>query len=58
MKELIESGQMSNVQFLPDNKMIKVDGNFMLSGKMRIPKEDIESALGTGIITGGTGVVA
>nr|DAX32738.1 MAG TPA: hypothetical protein [Caudoviricetes sp.] len=49
---------MSNVQFLPDNKMIKVDGNFMLSGKMRIPKEDIESALGTGIITGGTGVVA
>lgn len=58
LKELIESGQMSNVQFLPDNKMIKVDGNFMLSGKMRIPKEDIESALGTGIITGGTGVVA
>lgn len=58
LKELIESGQMPNVQFLPDNKMIKVDGNFMLSGKMRIPKEDIEAALGTGILKPGVGVIA
>ena len=58
LKELIEGGQMPNVQFLPENKMIKVDGNFMLSGKMRIPKEDIEAALGTGTIKSGTGSIA
>lgn len=48
LKELIEGGRLSNVQFLPDNNMVKTDGNFMLSGKLRIPRKVIEDALGTG----------
>lgn len=50
MKELIESGSISNVQFIPDNKIMKLDPNtFALSGKIRISKDEIEQALGTGV---------
>lgn len=50
VKELIESGSIPNVQFIPDNKVMKLDPNtFALFGKMRIPKEIVEQALGTGI---------
>ncbi len=49
-KELIESGLIGTVQFIPDNKMLKTGpGDIVLSGKIRIPKEDIENALGTGV---------
>jgi hypothetical protein len=50
LKEVLESGNLSDVQFLPEGKMVKVGpGTFALSGKIRIPKERIEQALGTGL---------
>lgn len=50
LKEVLESGNLSDVQFLPEGKMAKVGpGTFALSGKIRIPKERIEQALGTGL---------
>ncbi len=50
LKEALESGSLSDVQFIPENKMVKVGpGAFALSGKIRIPKETIEQALGTGL---------
>lgn len=49
-KELVESGAMGAVQFIPDNKMLKSGpGDIALSGKLRISKENVEKALGTGI---------
>lgn len=50
LKEALESGSLFDVQFIPENKMVKVGpGTFALSGKIRIPKETIEQALGTGL---------
>lgn len=50
LKEVLESGNLADVQFLPEGKMVKVGpGTFALSGKIRIPKERIEQALGTGL---------
>lgn len=49
IKELIESGNISNVQFIPDNKAMKLDSNtFALSGKIRIPKSEIRNVVGSG----------
>lgn len=54
VKELIESGSISNVQFIPDNKAMKLDSNtFALSGKIRIPKNEIINAVGTGFWSDG-----
>lgn len=50
LKEVLESGNLADVQFLPEGKMVKVGpGTFALSGKIRIPKETIEQTLGTGL---------
>lgn len=50
LKEVLESGNLSDVQFLPEGKIVKVGpGTFALSGKIRIPKETIEQTLGTGL---------
>lgn len=49
VKELIEGGRFRNVQFIPDNKMQMADSEtFALSGKLRIPREEVESKLGVG----------
>lgn len=49
-RELVESGSISGVQFIPDNKAVKTGpGDIALSGKLRIPKEKVEEALGTGM---------
>lgn len=49
-RELVESGQLSGVQFIPNNKVVKTGpGSMALSGKLRIPKERIEESLGTGM---------
>lgn len=50
LKEALESGNLTDVKFIPEGKMVKVGpGTFALSGKIRIPKESIEQALGTGL---------
>lgn len=50
LKEALESGNLPNVKFIPEGKMVKVGpGTFALSGKIRIPKGSIEQALGTGL---------
>lgn len=50
LKEALESGNLPDVKFIPEGKMVKVGpGTFALSGKIRIPKESIEQALGTGL---------
>lgn len=54
-RELVESGSIGGVQFLPahEDGTIKVGpGDIALSGKLRIPKESIEHALGTGMVSG------
>lgn len=50
LKEVLESGNLPDVQFLPEGKMVKVGpGTFALSGKIRVPKDVVESILGTGL---------
>lgn len=50
LKELLESGNLPDVQFIPEGKMVKTGaGSIALSGKIRIPKQAIEQALGTGL---------
>lgn len=50
LKEALESGNLPDVKFIPEGKMVKVGpGTFALSGKIRIPKGSIEQALGTGL---------
>lgn len=50
LKEALESGNLPDVKFIPEGKMVKVGpGTFALSGKIRIPKGSIEKALGTGL---------
>lgn len=50
-RELLEKGQLGEVQFIPNgtNNTIQLGNNKMLSGKLRISKENIEKALGTGM---------
>jgi hypothetical protein len=39
LKELLESGNLPDVQFIPEGKMVKTGaGSIALSGKIRIPK--------------------
>lgn len=50
LKEILESGNIPDVQFLPEGKTVKVgQGTLALSGKIRIPKDAVEEALGTGL---------
>ena len=50
LKEALESGNLPDVKFIPEGKLVKVGpGTFALSGKIRIPKGSIEQALGTGL---------
>lgn len=54
LKELIESGKLQNVQFIPDNKYQRVSSNqgpqLIAKGKLRIPKEQIRNVVGTGMM--------
>lgn len=49
VKQLIEEGELENVQFVPDgsNNIVQMGDRKYISGKLRIPKEDIENELGT-----------
>lgn len=47
-KELLESGNINNLQFIPDGSVTKLGNNVMVSGKIRIPKKEVEDKLGTG----------
>lgn len=49
-QEAVETGLFSNVQFIPEYKIIQ-NGTFdyALKGKLRIPREEVERYLGTGI---------
>lgn len=50
IKELVESGSIINVSFIPDNEIIKLDWDTpALSGKLRIPKEQLRDIIGTGV---------
>ena len=50
IKELVESGSIINVSFIPDNEIIKLDWDTpALSGKLRIPKEQLRNIIGTGV---------
>lgn len=51
LKELVESGKLKDVQFKPDNGVIKIGDNFALSGKIRIPKDEITRYISTGIFS-------
>lgn len=49
VKQLIEEGELQNVQFVPDgsNNIVQMGDRKYISGKLRIPKTDIENELGT-----------
>ena len=47
-KELLESGNINNLQFISDGSVTKLGNNIMVSGKIRIPKKEVEDKLGTG----------
>lgn len=49
LKELVESGKLLDIQFSPDNGVIKIGSNFALSGKIRIPKDEVTRYISTGI---------
>lgn len=51
LKELVEGGKLKDVQFKPDNGVIKIGDNFALSGKIRIPKDEITRYISTGIFS-------
>lgn len=49
-QSLVESGDFSNVQFIPDGGLIQNGTyDYVLGGKLRIPKEEVERYLGTGV---------
>lgn len=54
VRELIESGRLSNVQFIPDNKYQRIisDGKptMLAKGKLRVPKQQLQDIVGTGIL--------
>ena len=43
VRKAVESGNMSNVQFLPTDEMIKVGDTFVLQGKLRISEDELEN---------------
>lgn len=49
LKELVESGRINDVQFKSDNGIVKIGDNFALSGKIRIPKDEITRYISTGL---------
>ena len=59
LKEIIESGRLPNVQFIPNNKYQRViDGReavLVAKGKLRIPKEALRDIVGTGILVSDSG---
>ena len=53
LKELIETGSVDGVSFIPDNGVVQVGDNKLLTGKIRIPKSEIQQKLGRGIWSSG-----
>lgn len=51
LKELIESGQFNNVQFIKDNGIVKIGDNFAVTGKLRISSAQMDEKISTGIGT-------
>lgn len=53
-KELVENGRLGDVQFVPESRqnLIQLGDNKLIKGKLRIPVEEIENTLGTGILYG------
>ena len=51
-KEALEGGRFRFVQFKPEasKNTIQIGSNKLISGKIRIPKDEIESVMGTGIL--------
>lgn len=51
-KELVENGRLGDVQFVPESRqnLIQLGDNKLIKGKLRIPVEEIENTLGTGIL--------
>lgn len=51
-KELVENGRLGDVQFVPESRqnLIQLGNNKFIKGKLRIPVEEIENTLGTGIL--------
>ena len=58
IKELLETGSISDIQFIPDSKgLVKVaPGVFAIGGKARIPKNELNNIIGTGMITTNSGL--
>lgn len=52
LRELIESGQLNSIQFKPDQNgnTLKMGQNVLLTGKIRIPRSEIENFIGTGLL--------
>lgn len=59
VKQIIESGRLRNVQFIPDNtyqKIMSESGEqYMAKGKLRISKDELREQVGSGILTSGQG---
>lgn len=53
LKELVESGNANGVIFIPDNGVLQVGLNKTLTGKIRIPKVEVQEKLGKGTWSGG-----
>ena len=49
VKQAVEEGRLQNVQFIPDNfeNLVQMGNTKYISGKLRIPVEDIENEFGT-----------
>lgn len=52
LKEAIETGQINGVNFIPDNGIIQMGQNKLLTGKIRIPKSEVQRKLGKGTYSG------
>lgn len=57
LKEAIESGNINSVSFIPDNGVVQIGNNKVLTGKIRIPKTEVQNKLGKGTYAG-LGVLA
>lgn len=50
-RTLFENGSLNSVQFNPDSKVVRVaNGQLAVPGTVRIPVEEVESKVGTGIL--------
>lgn len=49
MQQMLNSGELQNIQFIPDNfeNIVQMGDAKYISGKIRIPKDDIEDVFGT-----------